>query len=179
MSDPRFIPNHTVDPKTGFLECNAFLTAFDGERKQIFIRRLVANGLSLYNTCDELGLSVHTVNKHYHIDPAFKEALDEARRDYADRLDGISKVNATNPKSVIERIFQLKSLFPEKYADQKSQGNPQITINIDGKLVEMAKRRQEMLEAETITSTRGSATESTPLSDSKEKETNNMRPSVE
>lgn len=166
-------PNHTVDPQTGFLESNAYVSAFNGERKEMFIRRLVANGLSLYNTCDEMGLSVHTVNKHYKNDPAFKQALDEARRDYADRLDGISKVNAMNPKSVIERIFQLKALFPERYADQKSSGSPNITLQIDGKTLEMIRKRDEVIEAQVVAPSNGLATESTGLSDSNSAPSNN------
>lgn len=151
MSHAQSIPNHTIDPATGFMESNGFLATFDAERKTTFIRQLVANGLSLYDTCDQLGLSVHTVNKHYRNDPVFKEALDEARRDYSDRLDGISKKNAMNPKSVIERIFQLKSLFPEKYADQKSSGPTQVVINFDGKFLDLARKRAEAIDAELIT----------------------------
>jgi len=146
----RYVPNHTVDPKTGFLESSGFAYDFDGERKTMFIRRLVANGLSIYDTCDELGLSHHTVFKHYRNDQAFKLAVDEARRDYADRLDGVSKRNAMNPRSVIERIFQLKSLFPEKYADQKSSGNVQVNLTLDGNALALIKKREEVIDAEII-----------------------------
>jgi hypothetical protein len=144
------IPNRTTDPDTGFLESNAYIQAFDAERKQIFLQRMKQNSLALYRTCKELGLSHHTVNKHYREDSAFKAAYDELQREYADELEGVSRQNAMNPKSVIERIFQLKALLPSKYADQKSVGQPQITINIDEKVLAEARARQKVIDAEIV-----------------------------
>ena len=100
-----------------------------------------------------MGLSHDTINRHYRLDPVFKEAMDDLRRRYLDELERVSRTNALEPKMVIERIFQLKSLLPEKYADQKGSGSTQITVNIDGKLLETMKKRDEIIEAQVITST--------------------------
>ena len=79
--------------------------------------------------------------------------LDEARHQYADRLDGKSKRTAMLDRSVIERIFQLKSLYPEKYAEAKGTGSTMIILVFDGKMFGEVKKRAEILEAETIPST--------------------------
>lgn len=150
MGEPQYAPNHTVDPTTGFLESKAYISAFDADRKTAFIRLFVGNGLSLYETCEQMGLSFHTVNKHYQIDATFKAKVDEAKAEYADKLDGVSKRNAMNPKSVIERIFQLKSLFPDKYADYKSIGSTTINVNV-GALSDEVGKRSETIDVVDIT----------------------------
>lgn len=152
MSSLQHVPNHTIDPDTGFLESNGYACAFDAERKTQFLKVFKENGLGLYRTCRALGIGHHTINKHYKNDQVFREAYDQVLQEYADELESVSRLNALNPKSVIERIFQLKSLFPSKYADQRTQSPTQITINVDGKMIEMMKKRDEIIEADVITS---------------------------
>lgn len=149
-STPEYAPNHTIDPETGFMESNGFVHAFDGAKKQQFIKCMVENGLGLYDACDAMKISHHTLSKHYHNDPAFKEALDEAKLEYASRLDAISKKNALNPRSVIERIFQLKYLFPEKYADKRDSGNVTVNISVDPNLLKSISARQEVIDIEPV-----------------------------
>lgn len=173
------IPNHSIDPNTGFLESNAYIQAFDAKKKQVFLQLFRENGLKFWRTCAELGVKGDTVHHHYNIDPAFKQALDQVKTEYFDELEGVSRTNALNPRSVIERIFQLKARFPEKYGDGKRESGMQITLNIDGKLLEMVKKRDEVIEAQIITSTHDLARESTTLSDSNTDLSNNTRPSVE
>lgn len=151
MAEAQYAPNHTIDPETGYIESKAYPFAFDAPRKRQFIKCLVENGLGIYEACAAMGLSHHSLFKHYHNDPQFKEDLDSARQEYGFRLDSISKRNAMNPKSVIERIFQLKSIFPERYADKRdSGGNVNIQINVDTATLENISKRQSVLEAETI-----------------------------
>lgn len=144
------VPNHTIDPVTGFTESLAYASAFTGERKQAFLKRFYENGLALYDTCDELSLSHHTVNTAYKTDPVFREKFDECRARYTDSLEGTSRRNARDPKFYVERIFQLRSLKPEMYADQKSSNSPQITINVEGNILIDAKNRNEMIDAKII-----------------------------
>lgn len=153
MAEYQYAPNHSIDPHTGFLESPGFLSNFDAQKKTTFLEVYKNNGLGLYRTCRSLGMSVSTIHKHYQIDPVFKKAFDECRTEYSDELEAVSRSNALNPKSVIERIFQLKSLFPEKYGDSKSSGSTQITVNIDGKMLETMKKRAEIIDVETITGT--------------------------
>lgn len=150
MAEAQYAPHHTIDPQTGFTENKSYPTAFDASRKTEFIRCMVENGLGLYDVCDTMNLSHHTLFKHYHNDPVFKEALDEARFQYGSRLDAISKKNAMNPKSVIERIFQLKAIFPETYADKRTESMPNITINVDSQLLSKVTQREAAIEVEII-----------------------------
>lgn len=142
-----------IDSETGFTENPSYITQFDAEKKQTFLAVWKANGLGLYKTCRSLGMSVSTVHHHYKTDPAFKKAFDEVRSEYSDELEAVSRSNALNPRSVIERIFQLKSLFPDRYGDQKIQNQPNITINIDGNLIMEAQKRRDILAVEPNSST--------------------------
>jgi len=148
--DLHYAPNHVIDPATGFLESKAFPAAFDANMKVIFFERLKANGLRLYATAKELGISHHTINKHYQQDEQFRKIYDQLEREYADELEGVSRLNALNPKSVIERIFQLKALLPQKYADQRNQSSTNITIQVDSQLLSKVADRQNIIEAEEI-----------------------------
>jgi len=150
MAEAQYAPHHTIDPETGFTESNSYPTAFDAARKQDFIRLMVTNGLGIYDVCEAMKLSHHTLFKHYHNDPAFKEALDEAKREYGDRLDAISKRNAMNPKSVIERIFQLKSLFPERYADKRDNSSVNVTISVDAESLKAIAQREKVIDIEQV-----------------------------
>lgn len=149
MAEAKYAHNHTIDPETGFLENPAYANDFDAQRKKDWLRIFAENGLGFYRTCEKLGVSHSTVNKHYQIDPVFKQLLDQTRIRYGDELEAVSRQNALNPKSVIERIFQLKAHFPEKYADQRnSQANLNISITVDSELLRKAKERSEAIEAE-------------------------------
>lgn len=154
---------HTIDPITGFTNTKGNISLFDSNRKQDFLKLYMANGLSLYKTCDQMGLSYHTVFNHLKIDTAFKAAIEASKREYAARLDGISKQNAMDPKSVIERIFQLKALFPEIYAENKRDSAPQITINFDANLLQAAKQRENIID---VTPENENTSQSTTSNDS-------------
>lgn len=150
MAQAQYAPLHTVNPETGYIESKSYPFAFDSPRKQQFISCLVQNGLGIYEACEAMGISHHTLFKHYHNDPEFKADLDAARNEYGARLDSISKRNAMNPKSVIERIFQLKSIFPERYADQRREQSLNISITIDPQLLSKVKDRDKVIEAQAI-----------------------------
>lgn len=153
MAEAQYSPHHTTDPETGFMESKSYVYAFDAQKKTQFIRCLVDNGLGIYEACEAMGISHHTLNKHYHNDPVFKEALDEAKLEYGSRLDALSKKNAMNPRSVIERIFQLKSIFPERYADKRDSGAVTVNIAIDEKVLESIKLRQQSIDVVPIPDT--------------------------
>ena len=147
------VPNHVVNSQTGFIESNGFASSFDSERKLAFLQNYKNNGLRLRRACREMGLSEATVSKHLKIDPQFKKMFDDVESDYLEELQAVSKSNALNPRSVIERIFLLKCLLPEKYGQENKISTQQININIDGKMIEMAKKREQIIDAEDIIST--------------------------
>lgn len=150
MAVPQYSPNHVVNPETGFLENPAFANNFDSQKKNLFFKLFYENGLRIRRTCDELGVSIDTVNRHYHIDPKFKQLYDEVKDKYLDELEGVSRINALNPRSVIERIFQLKCLLPEKYGQENRPQNLQITVNLDANLMANLKERQKSIDAEIV-----------------------------
>ena len=150
MAEAQHAPNHTIDPETGFLENKGYGYAFDAERKKQFINAFVQKGLGLYRTCEHLGISHHTIFNHLRQDNAFKEELEAARAAYAEDLDSISKENARNPKSVIERIFQLKSLFPERYADKRDNSSVNVTISVDAESLKAIAQREKVIDIEQV-----------------------------
>ena len=153
MAEPQYAPNHTIDPETGFLESNAYSNVFDAERKLAFLDNYRNNGLRLRQSCRTMGLSESTVNKHLHTDPVFKEKFEAVEKDYLEELEATSRQNALNPRSVIERIFQLKCLLPDKYGQENRPASTQITINLDGKSLENMLKRAEIVDAKIINST--------------------------
>lgn len=154
QSDRVHLPNHTVDLATGFIESNAYPQAFDAKKKLAFLELYKQNGLKMHRTCKDVGVKYETFAKHYRDDPVFHKAFEDAKTEYFDELEGVSRSNALNPRSVIERIFQLKSFFPEKYGDGKrDSGNIHISLSIDGKTMELSQKREEIIEAEIISQT--------------------------
>jgi len=128
-STPAYSENHVINPETGFLENPAFPNQFDSDRKVQFIN-LTRQGIGFYTICKQLVISHDTAFRALREDNVFFEQVEKARKEYGCQLETTSKQNALNPKSVIERIFQLKAIFPEKYADNKQSGNLNITINV-------------------------------------------------
>lgn len=143
---------HQVDPASGMIQTTGnYPTPFDPERKKQFLSLYKANELGIRKACRQMGMSVSTVNHHLEIDPVFKQEFEAAEKDYIEELECTSRVNALNPKSVIERIFQLKCLLPLKYGQEnKPNTNQPIQININGNLMIDAKSRDEMIEARVV-----------------------------
>lgn len=155
MGDPgepgyHHVSNHVVDPKTGFLESNGYALAFDADRKTQFLELYRANGLKCRNACKTLGISNHTLEKHYREDEAFRKAFDDLQRDYAEEVEAASMSFALTPKGVIDRMCQLRRLFPEKYAPERQHGPLKITINLEGKFVERFEVKSKVMDAEII-----------------------------
>lgn len=150
MAEAQYAHNHIINPATGYLENPAYSYDFDTEKKKAFLGVFYNNGLRLYRTADELGISHHTINKHYDIDAKFREDYDEVVARYTDELEGVSRTNALNPRSVIERIFQLKCLKPEKYAEQRNSGQTVVNLTLDLALINEAKKRAQTIDAEVV-----------------------------
>lgn len=91
-----------------------------------------------------------TVFKALRDDSLFIEEVEKARKEYACALETVSKQNALNPKSVIERIFQLKSLFPEKYTDGKQGQTLNVTVNIAAPPQQLEIDQSKVVEMKTV-----------------------------
>src|SRR3990167_1456773 len=144
----RLAEAHAIDATTGFLQSNGeYAHVFDAQRKTAFLRLYGSNGLRLRRTCRSMGMSESTINHHCSIDPEFRRQFDDVERDYIDELEGVSRDNALNPRSVIERIFQLKCLLPSKYGQENRPVSTVITINLDGKILESAERHRDQIDS--------------------------------
>lgn len=148
--DRQSVPNHTVDPATGYLESNGYALAFDAKDKVRFLELYKQNGLKARNTCRQMGIAEDTLYRHLRTDQTFRKDFDNIREDYIEELEAVSMTNALQPKAVIERIFQLKANRPEKYGDVKSGPVAQITINIAPEMLEKAKKRAEIIDAQIV-----------------------------
>jgi hypothetical protein len=93
-----------------------------------------------------MGLSEATVSRALRIDSAFREKFDEAEADYLEELQATSRSNALNPRSVIERIFLLKCLLPDKYGQENRPNVSNIQISIGGKEVTLIDSRESTLD---------------------------------
>lgn len=142
--------NHSIDSLTGFIQSQAFPSAFDAETKTSFLQYYRSNGLRLNSTCKAIGVKRDTVKKHMEIDSVFRAAVEEIHADWLEELESVSMTTALNPKSTIERIFQLKCHLPDKYGQEQKQSSQSVVINITGDLVLDAKRRNNALEAEIV-----------------------------
>lgn len=142
---------YVVDPETGYSTSTAnFALAFTPQRKKAFLAAYYKNNLAFYRTCEEIGINYKTLNHAVKIDPVFAEHLELTEKRFTDELETISRSNAKNPRSVIERIFQLKALLPEKYADTKRESKQTIVISIDSKLLEDTKAKINAIDAQVV-----------------------------
>ena len=132
-----------IDPKTGFTSpLNTYITAFSPDRKQKFIDLYFKNSCKFQNTCDQLGLNYHTVWNAFKNDSTFNDKMQESERRYLEQLEDISRVNALHPKSVVERMFQLRSLKPSIYArDNNNKDNNSVNVVVIP--IEEIKKMQE------------------------------------
>lgn len=151
MPEPQYSHNHIVNPETGFIENPAYPYAFDSVKKTKFLQYYLKNGLDIYQTCDDLGVERKTVIKHYHTDLVFKELFDETEREWYSRIEGISRINAANPKSVVERLAHLnagsrKGLTLGKYTDEKNSGQTVINLTISESALESLTKRNEIID---------------------------------
>lgn len=135
-----------IDPSSGFLESTGnYATVFDAERKAQFLEVYKANGLRFKKTCALLGLSQHTINKHIEQDQVFADAFNEVQRVYAEDLQCTSMEIALTPRGFMDRIAQLRRLFPGKYAPAENNGQTKIELHIDGD-VTISKKNFETME---------------------------------
>lgn len=146
-------PAFVVDAGTGFLESTLHkeMDLFDATKKLAFIEALRANDFRFAVTCQQTGVSPHTVYKHRRNDKAFDEAIRQSIDEYADNLEWMSRSQAMEPKATLERIFQLRALRPERYArDLKDSGGQKIEISITGDLITFQKKHADVLETSVV-----------------------------
>lgn len=174
MSHAQYAHNHVLNPETGFIENPAYPNNFDSKRKLAFLSLYKENGIRLRRTCRAMGLSDDTVNNALRYDSKFKQMFDDVEKDYLEELEATSRENALNPRSVIERIFQLKCLLPAKYGQENRPVQQNITLNIDGKILEMVRERAQIMNATVINSTDAETVDNQPAESARIEYTNGI-----
>ena len=95
---------------------------------------ITESDVTLVSSANKLGITKHNIANALITDANFKKAYEIARkiRDKVElmNLETVSSTNAMEPKNMVERIFRLKSLNRERYADANKQSHD-IEININ------------------------------------------------
>tara|TARA_Y100001973_G_C5142600_1_gene303740 strand:- start:214 stop:765 length:552 start_codon:yes stop_codon:yes gene_type:complete len=112
---------------------------------QKLIETYIADGnVSIAKACDTVGISKSDVAVALRVDKDFKSAYALARKitDEVElmELERVSTRNALLKQNVTERIFRMKSLNRDRYADKRSNGaNVDININFGSGVSSYAK----------------------------------------
>ena len=102
--------------------------------KELIETFITVGNVSISKACDIVGISQGDVAIALRVDKQFKSAYALARK-IADEvelmeLERVSTRNALLEKNTVERIFRLKSLNRDRYADKRTNGaNVDININ--------------------------------------------------
>lgn len=102
-------------------------------QKDLLIDYINGNSASIGVTADTKGIDKVKIAVALKTDKTFKKCYNLARKIVDEvelmSLEHVSTDNALLPKSTVERIFRLKSLNRERYAD-RGRINPNVDINI-------------------------------------------------
>ena len=150
MSELISIPNHTVDPETGFIVSLAYDDAFTPEKKLRYLELFESSGGLICRTAYELGMNDDTVRKHIKIDPEFAKRIQLAKQRANEKVEGVLYARALDPRGSFDRAVWLRNNFREKYGEQQQSNSQPIQININGDLLIDAKSREKMIEARVV-----------------------------
>jgi hypothetical protein len=156
MGDINSVPNHTIDPATGFVVSLAYEDAFTPEKKLRYLEMFEASGGLVCRTAYELGMNDDTVRKHMRIDPKFAQLITAAKQRCNENVEGVLYKRALDPRGAFDRAVWLRNNYRDKYGEQQSNTGNQITINIDGNLLKKFEEKQKVVDAQIVTSTQQS-----------------------
>ena len=117
---------------------------------QELIETFITEGnVSISKACDIVGISQSDVAMALRVDKQFKSAYALARKITDEielmELERVSTRNARVEKNVVERIFRMKSLNRDRYADKRTNGaNVDININFGNGVNSYAKNARVM-----------------------------------
>lgn len=109
-----------------------------------YLQEYIAEGGTVLDLANELGCSRTYLSRHLNADPAYKSALDDARRESADKLadealhiadaladaDGVTREQIAIAKERIDVRKWLATVnHPDRY--QQNKAGPSITLNIN------------------------------------------------
>jgi len=114
--------------------------------------------VSIGAICDNFGYDKTAVSVALKVDKTFNQIYNKVRK-ICDKielmnLESVSEQNAMEPKNMVERLFRLKSLDRDRYADKKHANGANIDININfGNGVSTYKNNKSVKDAEIVTPT--------------------------
>ena len=131
-------------------------------KRNLFQHWLTQPSISIGAVCDEFGYNKTDVSVALKADKVFNSLYNKVRK-ICDKielmnLESVSEKNALEPKNMVERLFRLKSLDRDRYADRGKNAGANIDINIsfgDG-VTTYNKKNSNFIDAEVSTASSNS-----------------------
>ena len=131
-------------------------------KKDLFRYWLAEPSISIAGICDTYNIDKTDVSVALKIDKVFNSLYNKVRK-ICDKielmnLESVSEKNALEPKNMVERLFRLKSLDRDRYADRGKNAGANIDINIsfgDG-VTTYNKKNSNFIDAEVSTASSNS-----------------------
>lgn len=92
------------------------------------------NVFDTYKAAQVVGMTIRQINYYLETNQAFAQSYAEAVKEYTEKLEGISRNQALEPKGTLERMFQLKSLKPLVYREKGYIQNVNVRFDADQKM---------------------------------------------
>ena len=127
-----------------------------GWKRDLFRNWLANPSISIGAICERFDYSKTDVSVALKIDKKFNTLYNKVRK-ICDKielmnLERVSEINAMEPKNMIERLFRLKSLDRDRYADRsKSGANIDININFGDGVTTYSKYKENSIDAKVST----------------------------
>ena len=151
------VPRTTTDSATK-KDIDSLLAPLTEKWKRDLFRYWLAEpSVSIANICDSYNIDKTDVSVALKIDKVFNSLYNKVRK-ICDKielmnLESVSEQNALQPKNMVERLFRLKSLDRDRYADRgKSSANIDISISFGNGVTPYNKRNSNIIDAEVSTS---------------------------
>ena len=115
-------------------DIDSLLAPLDGWKRNLFNDWLAQPSVSIGAICDKFGYDKTDVSVALKVDKVFNSLYNKVRK-ICDKielmnLENVSEQNALEPKNMVERLFRLKSLDRDRYADRGKNAGANIDINI-------------------------------------------------
>lgn len=149
------IPRSTNETATK-KDIELMLSPLDGWKRDLFQHWLSNPSVSIGSICERFKFDKTSVSVALKIDKKFSSIYNKVRK-ICDKielmnLERVSEVNAMEPKNMVERLFRLKSLDRDRYADRGKNGaNIDININFGDGVATYKKIKESSVDAEVST----------------------------
>jgi len=125
-----------------------FANGFGVAMKLRAIEMMQTENPSLWKIGQALGYKHDVILDHLKRDAVFRQKTEEAKKWFANRLEGVMAENALSPKGTLDRIAYLRAYMPERYARQEVS-NSVVEININMGTIDAVRSRQA-IDAEVV-----------------------------